>query len=66
MLDAHTIKILTLNLFVSSADKLYNFFWSREWSDILPCLVWIHTVWYSLIIFPNSLEIDQTNALHWL
>ena len=50
---------LTLNLFVSSADKLYKIFWSRNWSDILPGLIWIHTVWYSL-------EIDQTDAIHWM
>ena len=50
----------TFNLFVSSADKLYKKKWSREWSGILPGLLWIHTGWYSLIIFPNSFEIDQT------
>ena len=29
-------------------------------SDMLSGLIWIQTVWHSLIIFPNSLEIDQT------
>ena len=56
MLDAH----LTFNMFVLSADKLYKKNWSREWSGILRGLIWIHTGWYSLIIFRNSLVIDQT------
>ena len=64
MLDAQYH--LTLNLFVSSADKLYKNYWSREWYDILQGLIWIHAVWYSLINLPNSLEIDQTDATHWL
>ena len=27
---------------------------------MLSGLIWIQTVWHSLISFPNSLEIDQT------
>ena len=49
---------LAINLFVSSADKLYKIIHKR--SDMLSGLIWIQTVWHSLIIFPNSLEIDQT------
>ena len=60
----------TLNLFVSSADKLYKKFDKRY---DMSGLIWIQIVWHSLIIFPNSLEIDQTerytltviNLLEW-
>ena len=49
---------LTLNLLVSSTDKLYKKFDKR--SDMLSGLIWIQTVWHSLIIFQNRLEVDQT------
>ena len=43
---------------MSSADKLYKKI--DKTSDMLSGLIWIQTVLHSLIIFPNSLEIDQT------
>ena len=44
---------------MSSADRLLKRFDKR--SDMLSGLIWIQTVWhFFLIIFPNSLEIDQT------
>ena len=43
---------------MSSSDKLYKKFDERY--DMLSGLTWIQTVWLSFIIFPNSLEIDQT------
>ena len=43
---------------MSSADKLYKKNDKRY--DMLSGLIWIQTVLHSLISFPNSLEIDQT------
>ena len=43
---------------MSSADKLNKKIDKRY--DMLSGLIWIQTVWHFLIIFPNSLEIDQT------